>query len=225
MNRRKFIIGTGAVTAAAVGGAALMASPVAAEVETTFEISDPPAVETADGSLEYVALTDYNARVDWIKFSDDIRYIETRKYLTIDEVGGDNVVDYRDADRTLTETSADVATQGDGGNPDGADGHWILIADENTIAFTVAEGVEYSNPGDHASPPGHDPFDASELEAGDEGSTREFTVTVEQEFDLYHNESDENPTKTVTASDDFTLTVVNEEPEASMTGGADGDAA
>lgn len=211
--RRNVLAGTGALVASAAAGTALFAGTTGAENDVTFELTGDAESETVDGNLEYVALDNYESKVEWSNYGTEIEYIQATKHIDIEEDGGD---DY-EADKQVTETAVVEADE------TGSDGSYELVAADAGVAFVIIGDAEA---GDHdpLNTESHNPFDRDgdlDVDDDDGGESRTFTVTVEQTYDLYEHDDDEDPVDSTTASDDFELTVTNIEGNIDQTTTAD----
>lgn len=209
MNRRDVLIGAGSVAAVSTGVIAFGAGSAGAESHASFELSGDPTVESSDGSVEYVALTDGNTEVSWANYDEtEITHVRTLKDVTVSEDGGE------------AETYEDVAgTEVVAADETGSSGSYEL---GEYAGITIYEGESYD--GQHAAPPVHNPIAGDVFDVETDGETREFSVTVTVTYELYDDPEAEAPVDTAEASDEFTLSVTNLEATASVGGYATTDA-
>lgn len=211
MNRREILIGAGSVAAVSTGVIAFGAGSAGAESHGSFDLDGDPTVESSDGSVEFVALTDGNTEVSWQNYDEaEITHVRTLKDVTVSEDGGDSEA----------ETYEDVAgTEVVAADETGSSGSYEL---GEYAGITIYEGEGYD--GDHAAPPVHNPITGDVFDVGTDGETREFTVTVAVTYELYDGPEAEEPVDTTEASDEFTLSVTNLEATATVGGHATADA-
>lgn len=197
MKRRQVIIGAGGLAAVGIAGVAFTGT-TAAESHATFEITGDVAIE--DGVLEYIALTDYHAKVVWENYAVDIEHVQARNYLVIE---GDHLTPMH----LVTETVVDAVDE-PGGN-----GEYVLFPDDDTVDFVIIG--EDAEVGGHESPnfETHEPYDHNGAMDGDD---LEFTINIEQAFDLLNSG---DVVDTAFAQDWFTVTV-DENSIATVGGGA-----
>lgn len=97
MNRRTFIIGAGGIGAATIGGLALTGSAAAEAEAGVFGITDKATIDTNNGRLESLTLSDVNVMAEWSGFNYPATYVHWELDATVD-----------DETHTIGDTDTDV---------------------------------------------------------------------------------------------------------------------
>lgn len=232
MERRDYLKTAGGIgatgVAAGLGLATFASSGAAAAADLT--IDDPAAVESDDGSIEWVAVRAY-LRTEWDGFDEDVHYARYIDEVTI-----------RPNDENHTYTIHETYTEDfDDGKDPGGDGwggdgeHYSAAGKEGHVRVDVDWGIAQKDR-ENVYNEGYglpaDPAPVTDLEAGDDGETKESTVVLTKRVRLYgegtNGEGTPNNPLTgpnspwglddPTASDSITVAVTNEEATASSEG-------
>lgn len=224
---RRAALRTGALVATGAGagaGAVLFASnPAAADTEVTFEISNPDAVESGDGEVDWIGIRNFHSKIEWEYQEDPIHYGRSTKDITVDQ----------DDERIVESVTFISDTEDQYGGPvevdeGGSSGYWEFVPDNDQIDFPIAhqEGVDPTDYFDDVEDR-HDPviidYDNG-WSAPDEGESITYSIQVVQTYHLYEDAEGDNRVVLESEADFFDLTVTNLEGETRIQAGGDGDA-
>lgn len=227
MDRRQFLKGVGATGALSIGGGALVLSSTQSAVAASFTITDPSAVTSDDGSINFVRMQAAQ-RVEWDGFDTDVhaaRYIDR---VTI-RPNSDNFTA-----KVNDSTSDDLSTWSGNGDSEGWGGDGEFTSGVGKAGFVRAD-IDWNIIGDPgASSPSEGgprsietPADELDrLEVDTDGETKESTVVFEKEVRLLDSNGNEvagpnGPYDAAVSSDSFTVSVTNEAATTATNGGGD----
>lgn len=234
MKRRTLLTtaGTG-LTIAGIGGLAAFSSPVGAQTDADFSITDADPITKTAGELSYVQVS-LTHSLSWSGFDEPVVAVGYRDKIYVDgnddgtdeleHVLYDNTLEGSLDPGRLADYSGDGDSDGFGGNDEYAsvDGPsregtvhagltWNVIADENTSAESAETPAPVADTG--FSPAG-------------EGESAVINITYEKTVVLYGEDADGNLVELssdvavpqTTVSDSFTATVTNEQSDTTSSG-------
>lgn len=228
MQRRDLLKTIGGIGATAtVGGLGLTAMSGSAAAQSQLAISDPSAVTTDDGSIEWVAVTAY-LRTEWDGFDEAVHYARYTDKVTIRPNSENNTYTIN---QTLSDDLGSGKSQGGSGwggdsGPFGGE-YYSGAGTEGFIHVDIDWGICQENRSNvynsgYGLPSNPAPVD--NLEADTDGATKQSTVRLIKEVRLY--DANQNPLTgpnspygidDPTASVDLTVSVTNQGATASDT--------
>lgn len=225
MRRRQLLIGAGGVAAAGVAGVALTGT-AAADVNGSYEISDPETAETGDGEYNYVDKASV-ALFEWQYFTDPATDVTFDHKIDLD---GENEHTLYEATFSLDDLAADAGGSLDWSTGSGQSGT-LHVGVGDAEPLIDEEGVEPQSE-DSRWPilVSHDYWDENEddlygvpdplvtdVPQADDGETNETEVTITKHVEI-HNE---NESAEVELSDTFTVVIENLDSEVDGEGEGD----
>lgn len=231
MQRRKLLKTAGAsLTAATVGGGALLATAGGASASGDFGLSAPVTVSSDDGTVEYVAIYG-DSVVSWEGFEEPAQQFAISIDLTVKDGDGNVVhgpaeihstglVDLGNADWGGVNES--LSGPGTSGSIESAIG---LDADGNHDP-TVDWHIVGTDPDGYALP--GSPVAASHLESGTDGETLSFTLEMASTYTWYDSaaaDTSAEPLHSETFTSVIPVEVENVPTSASTSDGSGSDGA
>lgn len=220
LSRRRLLQGAGALGAASVGGGAILLSSATPAVASRFNISGPAAVTSDDGSLNYVRLQ-ANLYLEWDGFDSDVEYLRYIDRVTVrpnDQDRSRTVSDVTTAH--LSDWSGDGDSDGWGGDGEYTSGPGKAGHAHADIDWNIIGNPDADDPADGGPRSIEEPADLLHLLENDEdGSTKDSLVVFEKEVQLL--DGDQNRLESSVSSDDFVVSVTNQEATTSASGSGD----
>ncbi|MFB6075191.1 MAG: hypothetical protein ABEJ89_09275 [Haloarculaceae archaeon] len=224
MRRRNLIKTIGGIaTTTAVGGSALLAASGGASATAGGSIADPPAVETDDGTIKWVAVQT-TGRLTWDGFDTPAKKARIMVYVTLKRNGstiwGENLI--HDTGMFDLTSSWGGSGEDSGLSGDSADGQSGYIASDADWGILQKNQQHLYNNG-YGLP--QNPGPVGPLEADQDGSTVQTRVVLRSVYLLFDENGNEltgtqgYPSRPE-ASSSFVVTVNN---QSSSTGFGDSD--